>query len=79
MPLRDLAEQAAQEPRERHRRAVVAGTSLGAALGIFERRQRVEHDAQVVLSRDLALSLRGGSATSAGMGTARPRGISCEA
>jgi Domain of unknown function (DUF4158) len=53
----DLAEQAAQEPGEQRRRAVVAGTSLGDALGVFERRERVEHDAQVVLPRDLTRGL----------------------
>jgi hypothetical protein len=45
----DLAEQAAQEPRELHGSTVVARTSLGAALRVLERRHRVEHDAQVVL------------------------------
>jgi len=52
-----LAEEAAQEPRELHGATVVARTSLGAALRVFERRHRVEHDAQVVFPRNLALGL----------------------
>ncbi len=52
-----LAEQAAPEPGELDRRAVVAGTSRCLSLPVLERRQRVEHDTQVVLSRDLARSL----------------------
>jgi hypothetical protein len=53
----ELAEQAPHEPREHHRRAVVAGMSLGAALDVFERPHAVADDAQVVLPRDLALGL----------------------
>src|SRR5439155_1885869 len=52
-----LAEQAAQQPREHHRQAVVAGTPLGSPLDIFERPHAVADDAQVMLPRDLALSL----------------------
>src|SRR6266852_2542334 len=53
----DLAEQAAQEPGDLHEVVVVAGPLLRTALGIFERRHGVAHDAQVVLPRDLARSL----------------------
>src|SRR5437660_1828362 len=55
----DLAEQAPQEPREHHQQAVVAGTSssLGTALHVFDWPHGLEHDAQVVLPRDLALGL----------------------
>ena len=53
----DLAKQAAQEPDELHWLAVVAAVALRAPLGVFERRHRVEHDAQVVLARHLARSL----------------------
>ena len=53
----DLAEQATQEPREHHRRAVVATAAFCSSLRVLERRQRVEHDAQVVLPRDLARGL----------------------
>jgi hypothetical protein len=53
----DLAEQTAQEPREHHRQAVVAGTLLGSPLDVFERPHAVTDDAQVMLPRDLALGL----------------------
>ena len=36
---------------------VVAGTSLGSALRVLERRNGLEHDPQVVLARDVALGL----------------------
>ena len=51
------AEQAAQERGELHRHAVVAGTLLYPPLAVLERRHWVMHDAQVVLSRDLARGL----------------------
>jgi len=53
----DLVEQAAQEPREHHPQAVVAGTSLGAALDVYERCHRVEDDAQMVLPWHLVRGL----------------------
>ena len=49
----DLAEQAAQEPREHHRRAVIAAAASCSPLCVFERRHRAAHDAQLVLPRDL--------------------------
>jgi hypothetical protein len=49
----DLAEQAAQEPREHHRRAVIAAAASCSPLCVFEQRHRIAQDAQVVLPRDL--------------------------
>ena len=54
---RSLVEQATQEPREHHRRAVVAAAAPCSSLHVLERRHRIVHDAQLVLPRDLALSL----------------------
>ncbi len=53
----DLAEQAAQEPREHQRWAVVAAAAFCSSLRALERRHRVEHDAQLVFPGDLLRGL----------------------
>src|SRR6266567_7621578 len=53
----DLAQQAAEKPREHHLWTVVVASTRCPSLRVLERRHWVEHDAEVVLSRDLMRGL----------------------
>ena len=53
----DLAEQAAQQPLDRHRQAVVAAPPFWSSPPILERHHWVKHDAHVTFARDVTGSL----------------------